>query len=503
MMNRKMKQLALAVGVALGSAGLLPSAQAVYVSPDKLGQALIFPYYTVRAGWNTLIGVTNTTDLVVAVKVRFREAYNSRDVLDFNVILSPQDLWNATVYDDGSGRPVLGINPDENTCTVGLDSKAQAFPGPYSYVNSPITGVNAVDGGPTTLERMRSGYVEMIMMGAASPTSPLGRLAVHGDDESDPPADCARLSKIFRATADSGYATPAAALAAINTDFNRYPTNALSGLFSLVNGVKGFNAMGRATHLAYFRTPDAPAGTRNTLHRGPSATVPFENSWHEPSLNAANTQGTYITAPQALFAGNASGAAAVTSALQAAAVSNEWSRNPTGQIPGGTSFITSSDWVITYPTKNFYVDTATHEYAGRATVYGGRQNLPAVFPAPFAQTFSNGASCDRAELLVYNREEDPVDVEIPSPGPGFQLCREVNVLTFNEGELLGNLGDDAVQIYYPDTFLYGWMRVSFDAALPALGFSIQSRDDGGGLLTEAALYDHSIVRPAAPPTGGQ
>lgn len=501
MMNRKMKQLALAVSVALGGAGLVPSAQAVYVSPDNLGQALVFPYYTVRAGWNTLIGVTNTSDLVVAVKVRFREAYNSRDVLDFDVILSPHDLWNATVYDDGTGRPVLGINPDENTCTVGLDSKAQPFPGPYSYVNSTLTGVDATDGGPTDVERMRSGYVEMIMMGAALPTSTLGKLAVHDTAVVNaPPPDCAKLSKIFRATTDSGYATPTAALAAINADFNRYPADALSGMFSLVNGAKGFNAMGRATHLANFRAPDAAAGTRNTLHRGPNGTtIVFENSWHEPSLNAANTVGTYFANPQTPYAGNASGAAAVTSALQAAAISNEWSRNPTGQIPGGTSFITSTDWVITFPTKNFYVDNYAHEYAGRATVYGGRTNLPANAPQPFTQNFTKGSSCDRADLLVFNREEDTVDVEIPSPGPGFQLCREANVLTFNEGELLGNLGDNAVQIYYPENFLYGWMKVSFDTNLPAVGFSIQSRDDGGGLLTEAALYNHSVIRPAAAP----
>ncbi|KAB2930668.1 MAG: hypothetical protein F9K25_09000, partial [Candidatus Contendobacter sp.] len=80
MMNRKMKQLALAVGVALGGLSLVPSAQAVSVAKNNLGQALIFPYYTVRGGWTSLFGVTNTSNQVVAVKVRFRESYNSRDV---------------------------------------------------------------------------------------------------------------------------------------------------------------------------------------------------------------------------------------------------------------------------------------------------------------------------------------------------------------------------------------------------------------------------------------
>ncbi len=87
MQKTMMKSLTMAVGIALGGLGVLPSAQAVYVSANNLGQALIFPYYTVRGGWMTLFGVTNTSALTVAVKVRFREAYNSRDVFDFNIIL--------------------------------------------------------------------------------------------------------------------------------------------------------------------------------------------------------------------------------------------------------------------------------------------------------------------------------------------------------------------------------------------------------------------------------
>jgi hypothetical protein len=97
MMNRKMKQLALAVGVALGGIGMLPSAQAVSVATDNLGQVLIFPYYTVRDGWTTLFGVVNTNPNAVAVKVRFREAYNSRDIFDFNIILSGHDVWTGWV----------------------------------------------------------------------------------------------------------------------------------------------------------------------------------------------------------------------------------------------------------------------------------------------------------------------------------------------------------------------------------------------------------------------
>ena len=57
----KLKQLALAVGVAVGGMGMVPSVQAVNLATDGLGQVLIFPYYTTRAGWNTLFNITNTS----------------------------------------------------------------------------------------------------------------------------------------------------------------------------------------------------------------------------------------------------------------------------------------------------------------------------------------------------------------------------------------------------------------------------------------------------------
>ena len=95
MMNGKVKKLALAVGVVLGGVSMVPTAQAVSVAQDNIGQALIFPYYTVQGGWMSLFGVTNTSGNIVAVKVRFRKSYNSRDVLDFNIILSPYDVWTC------------------------------------------------------------------------------------------------------------------------------------------------------------------------------------------------------------------------------------------------------------------------------------------------------------------------------------------------------------------------------------------------------------------------
>ena len=43
--------------------------------------------------WNTYISVVNTTSVAKAVKVRILEGKTSAEVLDFNLFLSPNDMW--------------------------------------------------------------------------------------------------------------------------------------------------------------------------------------------------------------------------------------------------------------------------------------------------------------------------------------------------------------------------------------------------------------------------
>jgi hypothetical protein len=483
MMKSKVKQLALAVGVALGGMSLLPSAEAVSVSSDNLGQVLIFPYYTVRSGWNTLLGVTNTSDRVVAVKVRFREAENSRDVFDFDVILSPYDIWTATLSDSATG-PV--IYSDDKSCTVGTIGTT-----PVPFTTTAYTQPSAVDGGGTTPDRMRDGYVEMIMMGASAATpNSLAAYAIHGTN--GVPANCPGLVAAFQ---------NANGIAAVQAAFPEMIPSPLKGTFSLVNQEpgKGFNAVGLPTALNNFRylpyvtlmlPPEALGGS-------------VTNSGYEPTLAATQTPGIYYDAGNDLPVidpAATNGAAAVTHALVQASVLNEWSRRPQTADVG---WATITDWVVTLPTKMFYVDNNTSVYGGRAA---GRTGLPTGLP-PFSEYF-NGKSCDEVSITVYNREEQsppPSTIVYPpfspwTPPPSYtppELCYEANVLTFNKGALLG--ADRSLSIQgYPDSYLFGWMQIDFITyPLPAIGFAITSRDsnDPGSLLSEAALYDHSYIRP--------
>ncbi len=101
-MNTFTRKALYAAIAGVAAIGVASTAKAVNISADGLGQVLIYPYYTVRNNasglpYNTLLSVVNTTASVKAVKVRFREGRNSVEVLDFNVFLSPFDVWTATV----------------------------------------------------------------------------------------------------------------------------------------------------------------------------------------------------------------------------------------------------------------------------------------------------------------------------------------------------------------------------------------------------------------------
>src|SRR6478735_7395238 len=109
--------------LALASIGFATNpAQAVNVSADGRGQVLLYPYYTTRAdssgnAYGTLMSVVNATATAKAVRVRFLEGKNSREVLDFNLFLSPYDVWTAAALPDTSnGGAKLGTL--DSSCTL-------------------------------------------------------------------------------------------------------------------------------------------------------------------------------------------------------------------------------------------------------------------------------------------------------------------------------------------------------------------------------------------------
>jgi hypothetical protein len=501
----KMKKLALALGVVAGGMSLVPAAQAVNLATDGLGQALIFPYYTTRAGWNTLFNITNTSNEVVAIKVRFHEGFNSRDVFDFNVILSPYDVWNGTLSNGVGDVPTFSTA--DTTCTV------PAIPsGGVSFNDGVITnGLLAYTGSAAdttvanllTTDRMREGYVTVMMMGSSPPVG-LAFGAVHTTARI--PGNCAALRNAF--------ALQGTTIAQLRAAFPNYAINPLKGAFSLVNAANGWNASGSATTLADFYDPTAVAGAPDNLITAqlPPSSVGnvYTDSFHEPELSSANTPGEVLLTSGVVSTSTATGGAdAVSFVLRRASVINQWANRVASAATGGWSV--ASDWVLTFPTKRFYADTATHEWAGRAT---GRPvaQLPAGL-APFTSAFvsSTGQSCDTVRFTFYDREEqtpassgNPVFSPAPTPR-GDSLCEEVNVLSFGAtGSATGVLGSPlgasrlAANVPTPTSYENGWMQLNFTNAagwLPTVGFAVINRTDPVGTLNESFTVDNAYIRP--------
>ena len=133
--KKKSLYAALAGASALGVTG---AAQAVNVNPDGLGQVLIYPYYTTQdkvpgiAPYSSLLSVVNSTASVKAVKVRFLEGKNSQEVLDFNLFLSPRDVWTAAVlampHVTGDTTYGAGVATFDKSCTVPVVSSNASAP---------------------------------------------------------------------------------------------------------------------------------------------------------------------------------------------------------------------------------------------------------------------------------------------------------------------------------------------------------------------------------------
>jgi len=118
------------------------------INPGGLGDSLLYGYYNVRSNNLNLFNIVNTSDTDGAkVRVVFRSAKTSKEVLDFSVCLSKGDVWTAYLLDDGTKGHIYVFDTDTITAPIFAD---QAF---ISGTYGPIT-VSADD--------TKEGYFEVI-----------------------------------------------------------------------------------------------------------------------------------------------------------------------------------------------------------------------------------------------------------------------------------------------------------------------------------------------------
>jgi hypothetical protein len=427
-MNIFKKKSLCAALAGIGALGAAGAAQAVNLNPDGLGQALIYPYYTTRndaAGnaYNSLLSVVNTTASVKAVKVRFLEGKNSTEVLDFNLFLSPKDVWTTAVVPSTRTAGAMAITSDRS-CTLPFGGAAgqNLQNGGADFVNFAYASDNAGAG----LDRTTEGYVEIIEMAQFAPDSKTATNVTHSPAGGTPPG--------------CGDQTDALALSEALP-----PGGGLFGGMTLVNVNSGSDYTEDAVALDNF--------SDTSLYSTAGSILP-NLSQASPPISVVNANGFVFTS--AWTAGTADPVSAV---LMHDHIMNEF------VLDANTN--SGTDWVVTMPTKRFYVGLGT--------------GTPAtLFQRNFNKT---SGACDDVNLAIFDREEGttttPLGFSPPPPaGAAAALCWEANVVTFNNSNVLGSANVSNVDTTGLPNPEDGWMDIGFAAATgaPASVHTLTSAD---------------------------
>jgi len=440
-----------------GIAGIANISSAVNINSDGTGQVLIYPYYTVNAGNLTLLSVVNTTNQGKAVKVRFLEGRNSLEVLDFNLYLSREDVWTAAVL-ASSATSAAGILTFDNSCTApqlytSRTAPRVAQPFLQTLYQNDLAALRGV-------ERTREGHFELIEMGVIKANSDLNDDIEHLDDDFPPAGGCQR--NFLRATSNT----------AILADMT-VPTGGLFGGAAVLNIANGTYINYSATALDGFWSPAAnPAGN---FHSKPDDVFPSLTSVGSAITNIAG--GTNETPVSLVFSngqiirsawGTGSGTGGINGTPSRVDAVSALFMNDSllNEYTTETGNNNASEWVITFPTKRYYVNNG---------VTAGQPN--AAFP-PFTNPYFGGQACESLQFISWNREEltaindcttNPTasgcGFSPPSPGaPPSALCFETNVLSFNQ-----NITNEANGTSSPSKILGS--RLTRNINTPSIGAS--------------------------------
>jgi hypothetical protein len=533
-----MRQTRISKAVAAGLAGLILSAapftgaNAADISRSGTGQALLFPYYTTNGGWVTTFNVMNTENKSLAVRLRFHEYKNSRDVLDFVVVLSPYDAWTGWVQIGPDGIPV--IRTEDKSCT-----SPQQVDGRKLQKTAYIDTFN--DTGGDGYNRLREGYLEVLVMGEAVPpfaVPPTGFVETPGLSYYVPyfsehvdgvPRNCGVVDRAFIATAPrwvsgtdpalyvSGNATAVPPVPAIvnslagsgdpsvRIDFVAPSSNPIKGNITWLLGTTGAGAGDEAVAVSDWATYNMI-----TAQQFP---------WFlEPTF--ASTGGLWTVDDLAVN---------YEPAVAALSTFNEWASNPDNGA--------STDWVVTFPTKAFHVDHFNDQIQAAVSRY--RNSLAEVVtcttptdrttcvPAgtapidvePFENLFGVSGNGDSPITVTYNfydREEGSVEITTdgttisPTPPSTVQvdtLPWEANVIQLSDLPILASRSPNVVNVSeLLNGAVNGWGRVTFSEAfsagttpiplgLPVAAFAVKVRDRGipGASFGQAMPHGYELL----------
>lgn len=322
--------------IALAAAGLAlaPSARAVQLDPGGQGQVLLYPYYTVHNGQQTLLSIINTSDADQVLEVTFREALNGRAALQIKIWLGRKDAWTGTLFalaDDGIASDGAGLLTRDRSCTTPLFSTGSLTSGGVPYLslgNQNYSGA-AADGGPGNRGRARHGWIEVIALANVS-GAPATAMTISGASQT--PANCGLLQNI--ALDPSTSARPIGGLAGAASVIR---VSAGTILSSRAEALSGFTDISLYSNDAMQPAPNLASVNEGTIGAPVKATI-FDDQGRRQML----TYGTPGSDSRPIDA--------VSAVLMATRVKNEYQTD--------VALAAGTDWVVTSPTMPFYTDPA-------------------------------------------------------------------------------------------------------------------------------------------------
>ena len=461
----KQKALFTAVVAGLGVAG---SAEAVYMSPNRTGQVLVYPYYTVQAAggnsWNTYLSVVNTTSVAKAVKVRVLEGKTSAEVLDFNLFLSPNDVWTAAIIpSDNTATSAGRIVTADTSCTrPAIPAAGEPF---RNYQYSVAGSADALPG--TDLARTREGYVEMLEMGTLSGTT----AAAVTHTSAGVPLNCGVVQAATFTTIPAGQ---------LNA-----PQGGLMGTGTLINVNSGRDAGYKADALDGWR--NAPfytdsGFTQPNLGDAVPATSLVIASGDIDLVTGASTLITAYRSDFATTSGVLAGTRAVASVFMHSAVMNEYVLDNTSA--------SLTDWVITQPLKNQFVTAVTAAQ-------------------PYTNVMTSSGACEVVSFVYFNREERGATAAgsdfspLPPAGPANSLCWESTVLSIRNPAATHTPSDTTVStvlgsrnltnVNVTSGFQNGWGFLTFQGAGALNGLGAAATSQRIGLGTNAPVAGAAVA----------
>ncbi len=523
-------------GTVGGTAGL---ATVLQVNPNHIGHMLVVPYYTAQNGNMTVIHLSNTDrSNGKAVKIRFRGAANSDDVKDFQIYLSPGDIWTGAIVQGANS--VATLYSSDNTCTVPQIPAAGT-----DFSTARLSATATADG-------TREGYVEIFNMAdipsvklysadgsaaAGTANSQLYTAIKHVGGV----APCSVAGSAARAALDGIAMTNFTTAGAAAAKGFGSATTGLSADWYILNLAQSTNYSGAATAIEARVAAGGAAGAANFVHfpqtdtgssaffgvPGAATTTSADSFTADPLMRAAviDAGGTarsgpvtplfidlpdmstpYVT-PMAAAPADANlpkvQAAILTNALARTSVSNQYA------LDAGINAAT--DWVFSMPTRRYsvaanYTVAPTGATAAQYRLFSGlaqqqatavtaiAASAPGWFTAANTRVDARANICtDASGMRFFDREETTTGaapIFSPAVAGTLSFCGETSVLSFSNKQVLGSSSAlTATTMTTP--YINGWTVVSTpnpqdtSVAAPAAVNMTAASPNGAGLPAAA------------------